>query len=282
MYMGLIDDYKYCEDVIKKNSKSFYKAFSVLPKEKRNSVYAIYAFCRFADDSIDLYNSMEKLTELEDSLDRLTEGDTPDTPVFRALEDTFNRFAIDSEPFYHMIKGQKMDFEFKQPNSVDEFKEYCYHVAGTVGLMLLPIIAIENKDELKEIAIDLGEAMQITNILRDVGEDYREDRIYIPVELLEEFPQAIDAIQSNVVNDDFIKVWENLAHIAEKNYKGFLENLHLFDKDSRIAVASSALYYGEILNVVRKNGYNCLTKRQYVSSFDVLNSKLSNILKGNF
>ena len=177
-----------------------------------------------------------------------------------------------------MIEGQKKDFDFTQPKDMAEFQEYCYHVAGTVGLMLLPIIAKENSKNLREVGLGLGEAMQITNILRDIGEDYRQGRIYIPVDLLDEFPKAIQAIETNIINDDFIKVWESLALIAEKKYKVFFKNLKLFDKDSRIAVASSALFYGEIMNVVRKDGYNCLTKRQYVSSFDVLNSKLNSIL----
>lgn len=276
--MTLIDDYKYCENIIKENSKSFYKAFSILPREKRNSIYAVYAFCRYADDTIDLFNSIDKLLKLENDLDRFIKGNRPDTPLFRALEDTFNRFSIDTEPFYDMIKGQKMDFNFTQPKDMAEFEEYCYYVAGSVGLMLLPIISRENSENSREVGLGLGEAMQITNILRDIGEDYRQGRIYIPVDLLDEFPRAIESIKTNIINDDFIKVWESLALIAEKKYKVFFKNLKLFDKDSRIAVASSALFYGEIMNVVRKNGYNCLSKRQYVSSFDALNSKLNSIL----
>ncbi len=276
--MTLIDDYRYCENIIKENSKSFYKAFSILPREKRNSIYTVYAFCRHADDTIDLFNSIDKLLKLENDLDRFTKGNIPDTPLFRALEDTFNRFPIDTEPFYDMIKGQKMDFNFTQPKDMAEFERYCYYVAGSVGLMLLPIIARENSENLREVGLGLGEAMQITNILRDIGEDYRQGRIYIPVDLLDEFPRAIESIKTNIINDDFIKVWESLAFIAEKKYKVFFKNLKLFDKDSRIAVASSALFYGEIMNVVRKNGYNCLSKRQYVSSFDALNSKLNSIL----
>lgn len=277
--MTLKEDYKYCEVIIKENSKSFYAAFSVLPRAKRNAVYAVYAFCRLADDSIDVLGSLDKLVELEDNLDQFVAGNTPDTPLFRALRDTFDKFHLNSKPFYHMIEGQKMDFTFTQPQNMEEFKKYCYHVAGTVGLMLLPIIATEHKNELEEVAIQLGEAMQITNILRDVGEDYQAGRIYLPVSLLAQYPQAIQAIQTNVVNDDFIKAWETLAKIAEENYNYFFESLALFDSDSRKAVANSALFYGEILNVVRKENYNCLTKRQYVSSFDALAVKLKDLLK---
>lgn len=276
--MSLKDDYKYCENIIKLNSKSFYAAFSILPKIKRNAIYAIYSFCRYADDSIDVLNNLDKLLELENSLDQFSQGNIPDSPIFRALEDTFQHFDVDIEPFYHMIKGQKLDFHFTQPKNIKEFKDYCYHVAGSVGLMLLPIIATKNKNQLKNVALNLGEAMQITNILRDVGEDYRQGRIYIPDDLLWEFSQAIDSIKTNIVNDDFINVWESLAAIAEENYNNFFEKLHLFDQDSQKAVVNSAIFYGEILNVVRENGYNCLTKRHYVSSFDILNTKVKRLL----
>lgn len=277
--MSLKEDYKYCRDVIKENSKSFYAAFSVLPKEKRNAVYAIYAFCRFADDSIDVFGSLEKLLKLEADLDQFAAGNTPETPMFKALRDTFDKFDLDSKPFYDMIEGQKMDYTFTQPENMVGFKEYCYHVAGTVGLMLLPVIATENKNQLKDVAIQLGEAMQITNILRDVGEDYRANRIYLPQDLLSEYPKASEAIETNIVNADFIKVWEGLAKIAEENYAYFFEVIHLFDKDSQKAVANSALFYSEILNVVRKADYNCLTERQYVSSFDALAVRLKKLLK---
>lgn len=280
--MSLLDDYRYCENIIKEHSKSFYAAFSILPKDKKNAVYAIYAFCRYADDSIDVLNSLDKLLELENNLDEFNKGNIPDSAVFRALEDTFKTFDIDIEAFYHMIKGQKMDFNFTQPKDLKEFKDYCYHVAGSVGLMLLPVIASENKDKVKEVGLGLGEAMQITNILRDVGEDYREGRIYIPTDLLGKHPQAIEAIETNTVNKDFISAWESLAKIAEKNYAYFFKSINLFDKDSQRAVANSALFYGEILNVVRRNDYNCLTKRQYVSSFDALNIKLKEILNGAY
>ena len=277
--MILQEDYKYYKEIIKINSKSFFKAFSILPKVKRDSVYAIYAFCRQADDAIDKWGSMEKLLKLEKQLNGFLEARELDNPIFRALKDTFSKFDLDIEPFYHMLEGQKMDYKFSQPENMEEFKDYCYHVAGSVGLMLLPIIATENKEELKNIATGLGEAMQITNILRDVGEDYREGRIYIPKTLIEKYPGSMEAIQTSVVNEDFIEVWEYLANIAEGNYRSFLEKLNLFDRDSRKAVGSSALYYGEILNVVRKNDYDCLTKRNYVSSFNILNLKLRNILK---
>lgn len=279
--MSLQQDYKYCENIIKKNSKSFYASFSTLPTEKKNSIYAIYAFCRLADDYVDVLNSKEDLLLLENSLNKLALGNPPDTYIFRALFDTFKSYDIDIAPFYDMIKGQLSDFNFIQPNTLKELSDYSYYVAGSVGLMLLPIIATQNQGILKTVAKSLGEAMQITNILRDIGEDYDNNRIYIPKDLLAKYPDAVNSIASKVVSDDFIKCFEHLAEIAEKNYSFFFEHLHLFDPDSQKSVAKSALYYGEILNVIRKNDYDCLNKRQYVSSFDILSLKLKKIL-GNY
>ena len=278
--MSLKEDYKYCEEIIKTNSKSFYSAFKILPEQKRNSIYAIYAFCRLADDSVDILNSPLKLDRLKCSLDQLIEKRPADTPVFRSLENTFELYEIDPNPFYDMIKGQESDFKFTQPVNLEQFKDYCYFVAGTVGLMILPIIATRSHRQLLRVAKSLGEAMQITNILRDIGEDYDTGRIYIPISMLDKYPESLAAIQTKKVNNDFISCWEELAHLAEKNYADFFENLKLFDDDSKKAVARSALYYGEILNVIRKNDYDCLTTRQYVSSFDYLNARLKSLLSG--
>ena len=274
----LLQDYKYCENIIKTNSKSFYAAFSTLPKQKRNAVYAVYAFCRTADDSVDILDSKDKLMSLENALKEMVSGITPDTPIFRALADTFNSYDMDTKPFYDMIKGQLTDFEFVQPETLEDLKSYSYYVAGAVGLMLLPIIATEHHEKLNTAAKSLGEAMQFTNILRDIGEDYDSNRMYMPVDLLNKYPNALEAIETKVVNSDFIECWEYLAQLAEKNYNTFFENLYLFDLDSQKSVARSALYYSEILNVIRKNNYNCLNKRQYVSSFDMLGTKLKVLL----
>ena len=271
-------DYLYCEDIIKRHSKSFYFAFSNLPRQKAQAVYAVYAFCRLADDYADVLDSKEDLIILEDSLKKLTLGYPPDTYIFRALSDTFNSYNIDIAPFYDMIKGQLSDFNFVQPISIEDLSDYSYYVAGSVGLMLLPIIATKNQAILKDVAKSLGEAMQITNILRDIGEDYDSGRIYLPKDLLDMYPDARNSLTTKVVNDDFIKCFEHLAKIAEEKYSFFFKNLHLFDEDSRKSVAKSALYYGEILNVIRKNDYDCLSKRQYVSSFDILSLELGNIL----
>ncbi len=181
-------DFAWCEDVIRRNSKSFYRAFSLLPKCKRESVFALYAFCRAADDCVDVEASEASLDALERDLERFLSGLTRDEPMWRAMDVVFESFDLDEQPFFDMIEGQRRDLSFRQPQTIGDLEEYGYYVAGSVGLMLLPILHSRSavSDGLKQSAIDLGVAMQITNILRDVGEDLDSGRVYLPRDAMRE------------------------------------------------------------------------------------------------
>ena len=263
--MSLNDDYKYCEKIIKKNSLTFYKAFSLLEENKAKAVYAIYAFCRHSDDAIDVYNSIEKLEVLEKELKLFEKGEIIDKPFWRALKDVFEKFNMDIKPFYEMIEGQKMDNKFSNIKTQDELLDYSYYVAGTVGLMILPVIASKNHKTLKDSAIKLGKAMQITNILRDVGEDLKNNRVYIPKEIMEKFNYSYEELNMQILNDNFKNLWEYEAQFAQKLYDEFYNEIDLFDSDTKTAVLTSAKLYNAILDAVRKNNYNCFNKKNYVN-----------------
>jgi phytoene synthase len=231
--MSLKDDYKYCESIIKENSKTFYKAFSLLKKEKANAIYAVYAYCRVTDDSIDIYNSPERLQVLEEKLKDFEKGKVPDEPLWRALKDIFEKYNMNINPFYEMIQGQKMDINYSQPKTQDDLTNYCYYVAGTVGKMILPIIVSEKINKINIDKIKLGEAMQITNILRDIGEDFDNGRIYIPQTIMEKFNYSENDLKNKVINDNFIKMWEYEAEQAQKMYEDFYDYIEFFDEDSK-------------------------------------------------
>lgn len=266
--MSIKEDYKYCQDIIKDNSKTFYKAFSLLKKEKANAIYAVYAYCRVVDDSIDVYDSPEKLKKLEKKLIDFEKGVIPNEPLWRALKDVFERYNMDISPFYEMIEGQKMDINYSQPKTQGELLNYCYYVAGTVGKMLLPILASKNIDSINADQIKLGEAMQITNILRDIGEDFKNGRIYIPIEIMKKYEYTENDLKNKIINDNFKKMWDFEAEKAQEMYDDFYKFIDLFDDDSKKPVIASAKLYNAILDAVRKNNYDCLTKKNYVTNLE--------------
>lgn len=267
----LEQDYAYCEGIIKKSSKSFYTAFSKLPEEKAKAVYAIYAFCRRADDTVDAQApASERAAQLEtltEELELFRTGATPDHPMWRALRDVFDRFPMDFNPFFDQLEGQRRDLSFQPIQTLAELEEYSYYVAGSVGLMLLPILASRQpmSTELRESAASLGIAMQITNILRDVGEDYQHNqRIYLPQEALERHGVDLPTIYHNGPDAAFIRLWEELAQEAEKRYNRFWQYIRLYDEECRFPVLVAAKLYCAIMDSVRKNGYDCLKSRNFV------------------
>lgn len=278
-------DYHYCEKIIKASSKSFYYAFSKLPSEKAKAVFAIYAFCRRADDTMDKKGTYkEKLADLNrmrQELELFEQGNEPDKPMWRALRDVFTTFDASIEPYYIQLKGQEMDLDFSPPYTMEELESYSCYVAGSVGKMLLPILASETNQDLRATATQLGTAMQLTNILRDVGEDYREiQRVYLPTVEMEKADYAVEELRNSVINSNFINLWERIARRSEKLYAEAKEGINYFDEDSRFQIQLSANIYGEILNSVRENGYDCFNKRNYVKPSKI--KILSNELKQDY
>ncbi|KAA1039593.1 phytoene/squalene synthase family protein [Macrococcus equipercicus] len=262
-------DYEYCQKVIKQHSKSFYYAFKELPAEDANAVYAVYAFCRFADDVVDEAESIEQsisgLNRLKEDLKRFAAGAEINHPMWRALRDVHTRYSLDLEMFTWQLAGQEQDINFRQPDTLADLIDYSVKVAGSVGRMLLPILARHPNEAMKKEAEQLGVAMQITNILRDVGEDYREhQRIYIPVEVVEKYGCA-RAIEEGKANSAFIEMWEYLACYAEDIYDKFYHSIKYYNKEGQLPLLLSAMVYRAILDEVRANQYDCLTCRNKVS-----------------
>ncbi|MHA6253121.1 phytoene/squalene synthase family protein [Oceanobacillus sp. CAU 1775] len=261
----LESDFLYCESIIQRHSKRFYQAFSRLPEKKAKAIYAIYAFCRIADDCVDEnpnpQEQQQALSQFKLELDLFSRNEELDLPLWRALRHVFNNYDMSLEPFYDQLTGQARDIAFKSPETLEELEDYSYYVAGSVGLMLLPVIASENASKLMSSAIELGIAMQITNILRDIGEDlYDHQRIYLPISEMERFNYRVDDLRAGVINDAFICLWEDLALRAEGLYDNFMQRIDLFDADSKLPVSLSAQYYRGILDLVRESGYTSLAR----------------------
>ncbi|MFD1017964.1 phytoene/squalene synthase family protein [Thalassobacillus hwangdonensis] len=258
--------YDYCREVMEHHSKTFSKAFSALPKQQRKAVWAIYAFCRKVDDIVDEgTNPVTELAVFECEFNRFLVGEVPGgKPMWIALRDVFHQFEMDEQPFIDMIKGQRKDLYPISIATKEELLDYSYHVASTVGLMLLPVIAPGKEKEVRQGAIELGYAMQITNILRDIGEDMQRKRMYLPMETLLKHGCSMDSLRNGEVTEAFINVWEELATDAEDYYARAMTSISAYPVYSRIPVKGAAFMYRAILNSVRGNGYQVFRERNFV------------------
>lgn len=261
----VMNAYATCEETIQNGSKTFYKAFSLLPKQDRLAVYAIYTFCRFLDDAVDESETpKESLESFLEEFRLFRSGQSLKTPLWIALGDVFERYEMDETPFLELAEGMRWDIEKNRYQSLAETEQYSYYVASTVGLMLLPILA-PGQPELRQSAIELGIAMQLTNILRDVGEDAKRGRIYLPKEWMDEYDVTSESLLVGRPSGDFVGLWEELALRAEHLYDAAAPSFDCYPKESRRALKVAALLYRGILDAARDNQYDVFTKRAYVS-----------------
>ena len=290
----LEQSYRAARVLIKNRAKSFYRAFSRLSEERFNAVAAVYAFCRYADDTVDdvfesrseaqteaLLENLEK-TVLSLYDDRARNPSEIDEAFqmsieewFSAFSDTVRRFSIPKDGFLAQIRGQRLDLHFQDIQTRDELIEYCRLVAGSVGRMLAPVLADEkiNPCDADFLAAceNLGIGMQITNILRDVGEDIlTRNRLYLPQNMMiahnltkdDILQMSESAVQGNIeVPARFKALWEELSRLGAGFYQDYTRYLMCFQRSCRLSVAAAALIYQAIEDEVRKNGYNCLSKR---------------------
>ena len=263
--------YEHAEAIIKESSKSFYKAFSNLPEDKAKAVYAIYGFCRTADDAVDIFQNEDKIDELRTGIKATFDGKAPDDLLFEALSDTLSKYPSELSPYLDLLEGLEGDLKQRTVETEEEFDRYCYNVASTVGLMLLPVIAKDalkkDAEKVKHVAIELGKAMQITNILRDVKEDLMGQRVYFPESLLKKHNVLVKTMRVGTVTPEYRSLVEYYIDMANEKYQVFYDHVDLFDKDAIKPTYYAAKFYQAILDEIRKNGYNNLTKRHYVSKF---------------
>jgi len=186
--VDLRTSYAYCQNITRRSSSNFYYAFRLLSPERREALYAVYAFCRFVDDIADDDNRRHPtglLARWRDELGRVYRG-TPTHPIGYALADAVQRFPLAQQHFLDLIRGVEMDLTQRRYPTFDALYEYCYLVASTVGLLCIEIFGHRHTSA-RDYAVDLGIAFQLTNILRDVMEDGRRGRIYLPLEDLRRF-----------------------------------------------------------------------------------------------
>ncbi len=276
--------YEYCRLVSWKHAKTFYFATHFLPKQKRTSVYAVYALCRYVDDLVDRSedkfsrssltkeNIVSLLSQWRADLDVCYTGEVLDNPIMLAWHDMLKRYTIPKSLPMELIDGVCMDLTTSHYESFDQLYVYCYKVASVVGLMTAEIFGYESQAAL-DYAVKLGIAMQLTNILRDVGEDAQKGRVYLPKEDLVRFGYSEAELQQGVINENFAKLMQFQIERARRFYAESDKGIPMLTKDSRLAVRLSRVNYSKILDSIEKNGYDVFSRRAYVS----LTGKLINL-----
>ena len=266
-------DYNHCHNIMKEHSKTFSYAFDFLDLKRKKAIWAIYAVCRIIDDSIDKYKDLEQLDGIARDLDVIysdcdyIQAYQSDAAIMNALSNTLNTYSIPKKPFESLIQYVKEDLVLKEMQTDSDLYEYCYGVAGTVGELLTPILASSNEnsfEQAKEAAIALGKALQITNILRDVGEDFQNGRIYLSAEKLVEYQVDLQSVYHEGITSNYIQLWESYALKAVSLYDIALNGINYFDTEVRYIIELAATAYLEILEEVRKSNYS-LHKKVYVS-----------------
>lgn len=248
-------------DRIAKSSKSnFLYSFSLLPKDKNDAMNTVYAFCRKTDDIVDDGNdSFEKkvsrISEWRNEFEKaLTNGDSKFT-LINKVNKVIKKYNIPVEPFFDLIKGMEMDLKKKRYSNFGELADYCFNVASTVGLMSIEIFGYNNP-KTKDFAINLGIAMQLTNILRDVKRDAELGRIYIPIEDMKKFQYTEDDLLKFVYNENFRNLMRYECNRARSFYERANENLTKEDKGLMFAARIMEHIYFRVLKKIEKKDYN--------------------------
>ncbi len=260
--------YRECQQTARREAKNFYYAFLTLPPAARQAIYVVYAFCRYCDDVVDAPGSedrkLARLSRLGVELTRSYDG-RAEAPVFLALNDAARRYAIPEEYFREILAGVEADLTTTRYQDFAELRQYCYRVASVVGLICLRIFGCR-EERAKEYAIDLGLAMQLTNICRDVKEDWAMGRIYLPQEELARFGYSEAELAAGVCNPAFVALMSFQVQRAREYFGRGRQLLPYLPLRSRACPAVLGGIYGKVLDGIAVADYDVLNYRVSLST----------------
>lgn len=246
----------YCQEKAAASGSSFYYSFLFLPKSQREAITALYAFCREVDDVVDECSEIAlartKLAWWRDEIAKLYAGN-PQHPVTRALQPAVAAYQLAEEHFLEIIDGMEMDLDQNRYRDFKELQLYCYRVASVVGLLSASIFGYRDRKTLK-YAHDLGLAFQLTNIVRDVGEDARRGRIYLPLDELARFGVSEQDILQTRESGQVRRLLEFQIDRAGDYYKRAFEQLPACDRKAQRTGLIMAAIYRALLHEIRAGG----------------------------
>ncbi|HZP56736.1 MAG TPA: presqualene diphosphate synthase HpnD [Dehalococcoidia bacterium] len=269
----LADAYAWCKQYTKERAKNFYYAFAILPERKRNAIYAAYAFSGYVDDIADeLTDRAEQERQLAAARERLRAcyDGRRDGPLFTALGGAIDEFAVPRELFEELVNGVEMDFTINRYATWDDLERYCYRVASMVGLICTSVFGTKPHPQAREFAVDMGIALQIVNIMRDVREDAGRGRVYFPADELAAHGLTADDILACRFDARFAALMRQQGARAHERFRRGRRLLPLLDLRSRMCVNVMQGVYAQILERIEQRGYDVLTERVSLSSREKL------------
>ena len=272
--------YQHCVAVTQEHSKTFYMASALMPPAKRRAVRALYAFCRVSDDLVDHPGpggfADDRLARLEAwrkcALGNHAAGSSCTSGndlVALAWTDTRTRFGIPTRYAHQLIDGVAKDIHTTRYATFDELAEYAYGVASTVGLMSMHITGFDGREAIP-YAVKLGVALQLTNILRDVGEDWQSGRLYLPQDELVAYGLSEDDIAAGTVDDRWRALMRFQVERNRRLYAEALPGVDMLHADGRFSIAAAGELYRGILEDIEANDYQVFTQRAHLTSWSKL------------
>ena len=274
--------YEICRKETQKWAKTFYLGTLLLPLKKRKAIWAIYVWCRRTDEIMDSVEASSKSQdELSDNLDAWEENTKNvfngniNSELDAVLLETIEKYPQNIQPYLDMIDGQRMDLNKFRYKDFEELKLYCYRVAGTVGLMTQNVMGIDSayttapwssKPDPSESAIALGIANQLTNILRDVGEDRQRGRIYLPQEDIEKFNYSEEELLKGEINNQWKELMNFELTRARDWFQKSEDGIKWLSSDARWPVWTSLRLYRGILDSIERLDYDVFNNRAFVKN----------------
>ncbi|MBQ8630915.1 MAG: squalene/phytoene synthase family protein [Alphaproteobacteria bacterium] len=271
------------KQIVKKSGTSFFWSMRFLPTAQRNAMYTIYAFCRHIDDIVDGDSPMaEKIDLLQawrEEMDNIFDKKVPTTEIGRKIYKNCMRFKLPKEEFLHLIDSIGMDVPNPvQAPDLNKFYRYCRGVAGVPGSLTLRILGCKDEQVINDLATSLGNALQITNILRDVKEDALNNRLYIPREYLEKAQITVTDPMSVVVDKNLVVAREELARQAKDNYAKADKLIPQLDKKISRHVRMIESIYRRYFDMMENRGWEVISPKPSLGKF----KKLSLALRAYF
>jgi phytoene synthase len=258
-----LNPHEYCQTKAAASGSSFYYSFLFLPPERRRAITALYAFCREVDDAVDECSDAAvarmKLAWWRKEVAAAYHG-TPQHPVARALAEVAPHFNLSEERLNEIIDGMQMDLDYNRYPDFDTLKLYCHRVASVVGLLSAEIFGYQDRRTL-DYAADLGMAFQLTNIIRDVGEDARRNRIYLPLDEIARHETSESDILQARETDGFLRLMEFQIGRALGYYRDAFAKLPATDRRAQRPGLVMAAIYQTTLDEIRRDGCRVLTQR---------------------